>query len=79
MTPRLLNAIAAAIGAALGYLLVDELDRRRAERKSLTVADQKWMAATHVKPGDPTPEADRLAALSDHELIEEAARKARRG
>lgn len=52
MTPRILNALATAVGAALGYLLADALDRRRAERRSMTKADQKWMAATHDKPAD---------------------------
>jgi len=52
MTPRLLNAIGAALGAALGYVLVDALDRRRAERRSLTESDQRWMAATRDEPAD---------------------------
>jgi hypothetical protein len=47
MTPRLINAIAAAVGAAVGYLVADALDRRLAERRSMTAADQQWMAATH--------------------------------
>jgi hypothetical protein len=51
-SPRILNAIAAGIGAAAGYLLADALDRRRAERRSMTEADQRWMAATHDKPAD---------------------------
>lgn len=52
MSPRLANSIAAALGAAVGYLLADLWERRRAERKTLTEADQKWMAATHL--GDKT-------------------------
>ena len=75
MTPRLINAVAAALGAAAAVLVADAFDRRRAERRSMSVADQQWMAATHVQPGDPTPEADRLAALSDAELVEETSRR----
>jgi membrane protein YqaA with SNARE-associated domain len=52
MTPRILNAVCVGIGAALGYLFGDWLDRRRAERRTLTAADQQWMAATHDKGTD---------------------------
>lgn len=48
MTPRVLNALACGIGAAVGYLAADWLERRRAEKKTLTEADQKWMASTHL-------------------------------
>jgi hypothetical protein len=72
MSDRMLNAVACAVGAAAGYLFSDWYERRRAERRSLTDADQKWMAATHE--GSATPHADRLAAMTDAELIEEAAR-----
>jgi hypothetical protein len=51
VSPRLLDALAAAAGAFLGFLIYDSYDRRRAEKRSLTEADQKWMAATHLKGG----------------------------
>lgn len=44
MSPRVLNALAAGAGAVVGYLIADLLERRRAERRTLTEADQKWMA-----------------------------------
>ena len=47
MSDRLLNVLACAAGAAAGCLLADWHSRRRAERRTLTEADQKWMAATH--------------------------------
>jgi hypothetical protein len=47
MTDRVLNVLATAAGAAIGYLLADWHSRRKAEKRTLTEADQRWMAATH--------------------------------
>jgi len=47
MSDRMLNALACAAGAAAGCLLADWHSRRKAERRTLTEADQRWMAATH--------------------------------
>jgi len=42
--------LACSIGAAAGCLLADWHSRRQAERRTLTEAAQKWMAATHERP-----------------------------
>lgn len=52
MSDRLLNVLACAAGAAAGCLLADWHSRRRAERRTLTEADQRWMAATHSETAD---------------------------
>jgi len=49
MSDRMLNVLACAAGAAVGCLLADWQSRRKAERRTLTEADQKWMAATHER------------------------------
>ena len=51
MSPRALDALACAIGAAAGSLIFDWLERRKAEERTLTEADQQWMAATHLEGG----------------------------
>ena len=52
MSPRLVNAVFVGLGAAAGYFLADAIDRRRAEKRTLTEADQRWMATTHERPAD---------------------------
>jgi hypothetical protein len=47
MSDRALNVLATVAGAVAGSLLADWHSRRKAERRTLTEADQKWMAATH--------------------------------
>ena len=48
MNPRVLDALCAAAGAALGTLVADRIERRLAERRTLTESDQQWMASTHL-------------------------------
>jgi hypothetical protein len=43
------DAVAAAVGAFLAVLASKWLDRRAAERRTLTEADQQWMASTHLE------------------------------
>ena len=44
MSPRLITALAAALGAAAGCLAADALERRRAEASTLTEADMRKLA-----------------------------------
>jgi hypothetical protein len=48
ISQRVLNAAAAALGAFTASFVFDLIELRRAERRSLTEADQKWMASTHL-------------------------------
>jgi hypothetical protein len=54
-----------------------EFERRVAALEAHITDLEERLNARHVFSGDPTPEADRLAALTDAELIEEVGRHAR--
>ena len=52
MSPRLVYAACVALGAVAGYFAASAIDLRRAEKRTLTDADQRWMASTHERPAD---------------------------
>jgi hypothetical protein len=43
------DAVSAGIGAGVAILVSRWLERRALERKTLTAAEQQWMASTHAE------------------------------